>query len=56
MKNLPDGRVETVMEGEEESVRALVEWCKAGPPHATVERIELEWETVSGDFSGFRTL
>ena len=56
VKNLPDGRVETVMEGEEEAVRALVEWCKTGPPHATVERIELEWETVSGDFSGFRTL
>ena len=56
VKNLPDGRVEAVMEGEEEAVRALIEWSKTGPPHATVERAEVEWEPVSGDFSGFRTL
>jgi len=56
VRNLPDGRVEAVIEGEEPSVRALVEWCRAGPPHATVERVEVEWETVLGDFSGFQGL
>jgi acylphosphatase len=56
VRNLPDGRVEAVLEGEEEAVRALVEWSKTGPAHATVERIEVGWETVSGDFSDFRTL
>jgi acylphosphatase len=56
VRNLTDGRVEAVIEGEEEAVRTLVEWCHAGPPHATVERVELEWEPVSGDFSGFRAL
>jgi acylphosphatase len=56
VRNLPDGRVEAVLEGEEEAVRGLVDWSGTGPPHATVERIEVDWESVSGDFSDFRTL
>ena len=54
--NLPDGRVEAVIEGEEEAVRRIVDWSYSGPPHATVERVELEWEPVSRDFSGFQVL
>jgi acylphosphatase len=56
VRNLPDGRVEAVIEGEEEPVHALVEWCRQGPPHATVEGIEVTWEGCSGDFSGFQAL
>lgn len=56
VKNLPDGRVEAVIEGEEVAVRWLVEWCKQGPAHATVENVEVSWEAFSGDFSGFRPL
>jgi acylphosphatase len=56
VRNLPDGRVEAVIEGEEEPVRALVDWCRSGPPHATVENVELTWESFSGDFSGFQVL
>jgi acylphosphatase len=56
VRNLPDGRVEAVIEGEEEAVRHIVEWSHTGPAHATVERVELEWEPISGDFSGFRAL
>jgi acylphosphatase len=54
--NLPDGRVEAVIEGEEEAVDRLLEWARRGPPHATVEHLEVSWEAVSGDFSGFRPL
>jgi acylphosphatase len=56
VRNLPDGRVEAVIEGEEDSVGRLVEWSKTGPAHATVERVELEWEPVSGEFSAFQAL
>ena len=56
VKNLADGRVEALIQGEREPVERLVAWCEHGPPHASVERIEVEWETVSGDFSGFQTL
>ena len=56
VRNLADGRVEAVIEGDEDAVRALVDWSRIGPPHATVERLEVEWEAVSGDFSGFQPL
>ena len=53
VRNLPDDRVEAVFEGERESVKKLVEFCKRGPPGAEVTRIEVSWETYSGDFRGF---
>ena len=56
VRNLPDGRVEAVIEGGDEAVRSLVAWCRAGPPHATVERVEVRWESPTGDFSGFRAV
>jgi len=56
VRNLPDGRVEAVIEGQEQGVLWLVDWCRRGPPHATVEDVEVTWESFSGDFSGFRAL
>lgn len=55
VRNLPDGRVEAVFEGAEEPVRGLVEWCRRGPPHATVERIDVRWEAATGEFATFET-
>ena len=56
VRNLPDGRVEAVIEGHTDAVERIVEWSRSGPPHATVERIELEWEAFLGEFSDFRAL
>ena len=53
VRNLPDGRVEVVAEGEEEALRKLVDWCHEGPPLARVERVEVRWENPTGEFSGF---
>lgn len=53
VRNLPDGRVEVVAEGEEGALRKLLEWCHEGPPLARVERVEVRWENPTGEFSGF---
>jgi len=53
VRNLPDGRVEAVFEGEGTAVEALVEWCREGPPAATVERVEVRWEEPVGGLKGF---
>ncbi len=53
VRNLPDGRVEVVAEGEEEALRRLIEWCHQGPPLARVERVEVRWQNPTGEFSGF---
>lgn len=53
VRNLPDGRVEAIFEGEESAVQALVEWCREGPPAATVERVDVRWEEPVGGLKGF---
>jgi acylphosphatase len=55
VRNLPDGKVEAVFEGEEEKVKALIEFCKRGPPGARVTSVDLTWENYTGEFGGFTT-
>ncbi len=54
VRNLPDGRVEAVFEGEEEAVKEAIEWCKRGPPLARVEKVEVRYEEPTGEFKDFR--
>jgi len=56
VKNLEDGRVEAVLEGDEEKVSRLVEWSHGGPANARVEDIEIHNEKFSGEFSKFDVL
>lgn len=53
VKNLEDGRVEAVFEGEEESVKAVVEFCKVGPKGADVTCIDVNWEPYKEEFQAF---
>jgi acylphosphatase len=53
VKNLPDGRVEALLEGPPGNVREMIRWCEAGPPHATVEDVDAEFETPGEDLKGF---
>jgi len=53
-RNLPDGSVEALFEGQEPSVAKLVEFCKKGPVGAHVTNLALEWENYTGEFKDFR--
>lgn len=53
VRNLPDGRVEAVAEGEEKALRALIAWCRKGPPRATVTGIDEDWSEATGEFHDF---
>jgi acylphosphatase len=53
VRNLPDGRVEAVLEGGEEAVEKVVEWCHTGPPAARVDMVDVRRDRYSGEFSGF---
>ncbi len=53
IKNMPDGTVETVVEGEEEILRDYIRWCKKGPAAARVEKIDETWEEPTVEFKGF---
>ena len=54
VRNLPDGRVEAVFEGEEEAVKALVDYCHRGPSIAIVENVNVTYENYNGEFSSFQ--
>ncbi|MBZ9578564.1 acylphosphatase [Patescibacteria group bacterium] len=53
VKNLADGRVEAVFEGEKEKVESLIEWAKKGPEIARVNDIDVEWQEYKGEFKNF---
>lgn len=42
VRNLPDGRVEFVAQGDPDSVEALIEWSRQGPPMAGVADVDSE--------------
>jgi acylphosphatase len=54
VRNLPDGRVEVLAEGEKEAVEALVAWCRKGPRLAKVDETRISWEPHRGEFAEFR--
>ena len=56
VKNLKDGRVEAMIEGEDLHVSNMVEWCHAGPANARVEDIEIRNEKYKGEFTKFEVL
>jgi len=53
VRNLADGRVEAVFEGEKDKVEALVEFCRRGPPGARVSKVDVTWEDYTGQFRSF---
>lgn len=54
VRNLRDGRVEAVAEGEKAKLEELIEFCHAGPPGARVRDVAVEWSDFRGEFRGFR--
>ena len=55
VKNLDDGSVLIVAEGEEESLAKLVDAAQRGPPAAIVESVDVIYEDYRGDFDWFYT-
>lgn len=44
VRNLPDGRVEAVFEGDNAAVQAALDWCALGPALADVRSTQIDWE------------
>ena len=53
VKNLPDGRVEAVFEGEKEKIEEIIDWLKSHPGMSKVEKVEVDWQEAKGDFEDF---
>ena len=53
VRNLRDGNVEAVFEGDETRIDAMINWCKEGPPHAHVTDVKVDFEKYTGEFDSF---
>lgn len=53
VRNLPDGDVEAVFEGEREFVEEAIEWNKTSQPRAVVKGMKVDWGEPTGEFAGF---
>lgn len=53
VRNLPDGRVEAVAQGDSDKLDEFIAWCRQGPPAARVDAVEAVEENIKeegGDF------
>jgi acylphosphatase len=53
VRNLRDGRVGGLFEGNQRAVSELISWCRKGPPSARVKDVDVEWGEYSGEFDTF---
>jgi acylphosphatase len=53
VRNLPDGSVEAVFEGETKKVEEIVGWCHRGPSGAGVSKVDIAWESYKKEFDHF---
>lgn len=54
VRNLPDGRVEAVFEGDEKKVNEMIRFCRKGPLGAVVTDVKVEWEKYKEEYKDFR--
>ena len=53
VRNLPDGRVEAVVEGDEEAVTRVERAVRQGPAGARVEHVYVDLEPAAGTYRDF---
>lgn len=53
VRNLPDNRVESILEGNDSNVDAVIEWAHFGPAGAVVDELKISEENFTGEFQEF---
>jgi len=53
VRNLSDGSVEALFEGETLKVEAVLGWCHKGPSGARVSSVDISYEPYKGEFKRF---
>jgi acylphosphatase len=53
VRNLPDGRVEALFNGNKENVDKLIAFAGKGPSGAKVIDVDVKWQEYSGEYSDF---
>ena len=53
VRNLWDGSVETLFEGDADKVERMIGWCHQGSPYGFVDQVEVKEEVYEGAFDRF---
>ena len=53
VRNMHDGRVEALFEGDEKTVLEVVDWCATRQPYAKVDSRTIEVSEFKGEFAEF---
>ena len=53
VRNQPDGTVEIIAEGPRKDLDRFLLWTRQGPPAATVNSVDIEYEQATGQYSAF---
>lgn len=56
VKNLPDGRVEMLIQGSKENIEKLVKICERGTFFSDIKNVQVEWEEDKDEFLDFQIL
>ena len=56
VRNLKDGCVEAILEGDNNSINSVIEWTRIGPANSRVDDIEVSKEEFKNEFSTFDVL
>jgi acylphosphatase len=54
VRNVRNGTVETVAEGEQGQLNSFLAFLQVGPPSAIVSQVEADWQAATGEFTEFR--
>ena len=53
VRNLDDGRVEILIEGDDKCIDSVIAWCDCGPANSRVDDIQINNENYLGSFEDF---
>jgi len=56
VRNLDDGRVEILLQGDEEVIKETLEIIKSGHPLAKINKIEVNWKNKGENFEDFQII
>ncbi len=54
VKNLTDGSVEALFEGDREAIEQAIKKCSVGPSGARVDDVDVRWEECLGHLKDFQ--
>ena len=56
VRNLQDGKVEVIVQGDKKDVEKMIEICKEGAPHSRVDEVEIEHIKIIDGLKDFKIL